>query len=586
MKSRKTSCWTIRRWSKRAAIFAALLAAQPLIAVAGSDIITVGVSGLSNNCTVATVQEAIDLAEDRGGPQVIWITRDVDGTVWTNQALYVTDQDVDLVGGFDDCHDTEPSGHTFLSGSGGARAPVLRIRGSGVVNLRGLAIIEGDATAGGDAGGIDYRGNGSLNIESSIVQLNAADSHDVSGIDFEGAGGQAFLGIRSGVLIADNLGGGMEVSGTATLTMYGDLVFVWNNGGMGVAVLSPANADIGLSSHVFEGVFHNNAGPGLFASTNGQNSGSSVVRLFSIDAARPLAFTGNAGPAILVNSRDAGSAEMKVCAKDIRIGNHVVPVISHPANGGHLVSVEGEGAKFAMNVPCDYPTVADIVCAPQGLTHCGLIHNNQVPSARALLAAIDGGEIEIERARIVDNDTTAVLHTKQADESPVSHVRAKNLLIDRNDIVLAPIDVNRGGILVATNLTISGNRGDFFTFRGDGPGFLSVSASIADQEQRLLAGGGDKLLTQLVDVLAPNTDGTTVNHRILLGRPDFQPGTYRLSPFSPGIDIANAIGGVDIDGNPRDVDDPFTPNVEGPRDLGAFETQSFADDRIFADGFD
>lgn len=554
-------------------------------AQAGSNVITVGIAGLSNNCTVSTVQAAIDEARRRGGHQVVWITRNVAGGSWTNQRLNITDQDVDLVGGFDDCNDITPSDYTYLSGVGGTAAPVLRIRGGGVISIKGLAFVGGDASAGGDAGGIDYQGRGSLNLEETVVLSNSATGHDVGGVDFEGSGGQAFLTLLNGVSISENAKAGLRVSGTATLTMTGERNFIWNNGTAGLLIAHPAQAFIGAASFDNRGVFHRNGGPGIVASTNGSGTGTAFVKLYSADVWRPLGFTANAGPAIVVNSRDAGASRMTVCAKNIRIADHIVALNTVPNNNGNLISVEGQGAHFALNTECDYPPDAGQQCAPLGQTFCNLLQDNSVTGGRALVGAVDGGSAEVHNVRVTGNNAPYILQTVQAAGMADSQIDAKNLLIDQNNVILNLINVNPGGVFVGSNLTLTHNSGKFFSLRSEVPTFFSLSASIVNQEQPLLTMSGNPLLTQLLGVLAPNGIGVRPGHVLVLGSPSYLPGTFQLSPFSLGIDYAPAAGGSDIDGRPRDVDDPFTPNHEGPRDLGAFETQVLGSDRIFASGF-
>ena len=68
-------------------------------------------------------------------------------------------------------------------------------------------------------------------------------------------------------------------------------------------------------------------------------------------------------------------------------------------------------------------------------------------------------------------------------------------------------------------------------------------------------------------------------------------GDYRLQPASPAIDLAPAITGDDFDlgGGPRDVDIAMTPNLDGVRDLGAYERQigaCYTSDTVYCDGFD
>ena len=63
-------------------------------------------------------------------------------------------------------------------------------------------------------------------------------------------------------------------------------------------------------------------------------------------------------------------------------------------------------------------------------------------------------------------------------------------------------------------------------------------------------------------------------------------GDYRLRLDSPALDACSNSTSFnrDVRDNPRGVDLPEIPDIGGPYDAGAFETQ--AGDRLFADGFD
>ncbi|MEO8010651.1 MAG: hypothetical protein ABI650_03295, partial [Dokdonella sp.] len=140
-------------------------------------IFTVGKSGTGNNCSFPTLQQAINAARANNEADEIWITRDVVGGYYQNQALLIEGQrdQLTIVGGFDDCRDVTRSGFTELHGNGGPRAPVLDIRG-GSVTIQGLRITRGDAdsTRVQDGGGIRYAGIGVLSVIDSLIDRNNA----------------------------------------------------------------------------------------------------------------------------------------------------------------------------------------------------------------------------------------------------------------------------------------------------------------------------------------------------------------------------------------------------------------------------
>ena len=68
-------------------------------------------------------------------------------------------------------------------------------------------------------------------------------------------------------------------------------------------------------------------------------------------------------------------------------------------------------------------------------------------------------------------------------------------------------------------------------------------------------------------------------------------GDYRLMPTSLAIDVAPTVGGDDrdLDGRPHDLDITSVPNLDGVRDLGAYERQPRycgAADTVFCATFD
>ncbi len=577
-----------RAWRAAALLcFIVVGANAPSARAGGADVITVGISGLGNNCTVPTIQAAIDEARRRGGPQDIWVTRDVADGVWTNQRLTITNQDVTIQGGFDDCFDVTPSDYTYLSGQGGSAAPVLKIRGSGVVNLRGIAIVQGDASGSGDAGGIDYQGRGVLTLGNVRVEGNSGSGHDTGGIDFEGSGGPAFLDLLDDVAIVANARIGLRVSGSATLTMHGERNFVWLNEQAGLYVAYPATASISAPSFDERGVFYQNGGPGIAAGTVGSGTGDAFVRVYARDPARPPAIVGNLGPAIVVNSLDDTTTTMTVCARNIRIADNVVSLNSLPGNDGNLISAEGAGAFVRWNTDCDLPPEANVTCPPQGQTLCNVVHGNVVSNGRALFGATRGGRIELARLRVTGNTTPALIQTTQLADEPNSSITARNSLFDNNDVRTIMVNVNSRGLFTADNLTFAANTGDFVSLRSNGPTFFSLTASIVDQTQPFLGEGGNPILTQIVDVMTPDLTGVRAGHRVLNARPTYLPGSHALAPNSPGIDVAAPLGGVDIDGRAREVDDPAVPNAEGPRDLGAYESQTVGSvDPMFKNGFE
>jgi hypothetical protein len=109
-----------------------------------------------------------------------------------------------------------------------------------------------------------------------------------------------------------------------------------------------------------------------------------------------------------------------------------------------------------------------------------------------------------------------------------------------------------------------------------------------DQPQALMEFTGDPVTVHLTRVLAANTTGSHPDDEIVVDTPAFIPGTWQLRADSPGVDYAPLAGERDFADRPRDVDTDGIPNVHGPRDIGAYESQVpvFIEESIFGDGFD
>jgi hypothetical protein len=96
-----------------------------------------------------------------------------------------------------------------------------------------------------------------------------------------------------------------------------------------------------------------------------------------------------------------------------------------------------------------------------------------------------------------------------------------------------------------------------------------------------------------IDVLATDTSTLPSAAGIDQGQPTYVAAAnhdYHLQPTSAGIDFAPAKGGIDLDGNPRDVDLAPITNNYGTRDIGAYERQNMfqcgTSDSIFCNGYE
>lgn len=196
------------------AVFAAMIV---LAGPARADVYTVGPTAAG--CHYTTIQQAIDKAQSHAGADTVRITR---AYTYTQQAITVNaSEDLNIVGGFADCAATATdNGHTTVSGTGGAQAPVFRISvaNGARVKLRHLDITGGDNI--GYGGGIYFTGGGTLEIMESTIAGNHARYG--GGLYAKGTGALARLEIGAAVLVGVNevteSGGGIYAD-SVTLTM-------------------------------------------------------------------------------------------------------------------------------------------------------------------------------------------------------------------------------------------------------------------------------------------------------------------------------------------------------------------------------
>ncbi len=202
-----------------------------LVLAAPSAGAAVYVVGTGSGCTHATVQAAINAAQANPGADTVRITR---SQTWTAQELQVdTSQELSLVGGFDTCTTSEPSGMTTLSGAGGNPRQVLRVSmpGGGVVRLQHLMIRDADPSSDADGGGIYFSGNGVLELsDTSVIQNQAGYG---AGIYARGTGHDARLVFGENVIVGFNTarhsGGGVYVHGIREFRMHAPgSVIMWN----------------------------------------------------------------------------------------------------------------------------------------------------------------------------------------------------------------------------------------------------------------------------------------------------------------------------------------------------------------------
>ena len=538
----------------------------PLLALACSGqaaaaVILVGDSA-DPACSVHTIQEAIDLARAKGGVNTILVAAREDGGAYRENLRFTglpEGSQLEVVGSVQSCSNPEPGEtRTIVDGSGSGGGAVAFIDGGVDLEMRGLHL------AGGSTG-LMWQGHGRVALTDVAVESNLG-----AGIFAIGLGGEARIELLGDVRVSGNFSEGVY-AWDSMLVIRGDGNRISHNQGSGVVVDRMARADIGATG----AVIHANGMYGLHV----LHSGETVVAptlLYSTDPANPLTISANQQGAIF---QAATGSSHEVCARNVAFMN----------NSGNLVHVEGSLAKFEFNGSgCEFPPAAHVACTSSSQPgECSTIAYSAAPG-RSLISATGGAHIDIGRVLIVGNSAATLVSSGNLAEPSGSVVRLDTAVVTGNLATDALFLADEGGVLDVVDSTVFGNFGSFpASFAGTRPDVLQAIGSIVDQPQDLLHLAGDPAAAQMHYVLARNRIGAEGDmHEVVIGQPSYSDSLGRLASGSPGTDQAPAAGGVDYDGNPRDVDLEEMPDGAGPRDIGAFETPAPPDDRIFGDGFD
>ena len=542
-----------------ALVLASLLAAPEALAgaiVVGRDV------GPGRPCTVATIQAAIDRANGLGGHNLILVTDDVPNAVYhENLNLSGLHQGLtlELVGGYNNCTDLQPTAFGKASVYGGGQsAPVMNIDGRANLMLRGFWMEGGRI-------GIKWRGHGRVEVVNSTVNNNRDQ-----GFHVEGSGGEASLELMGTVQITDNERSGIYLWNQARLKMRGDQNRILRNENA-LYIEGTASADVGATGEVIA----DNRNVGIYAVH--AHTAAPPSYFYSTDPARPLTVTGNGNGAI----HHATAASRLLCIRNVGMTE----------NTQRLISVDGPGASLEMNgSTCVFPTEASIVCpTPSNISMCNRISSNLLAEDTPLIAALKGAHVELHRVLIANNTASSILSTNLGGASGSSAITVTTSVVRSNSVRDNLIESLHGGIVDIWDSTLFNNVGPFqISLVGIQPGLLQLTNSIVDQTQTLFEVQGTSSSARVTRSLVQNSHGTgpLVQDNLRIGQPIYADGLGRLEPRSPGVDYAPAGGGVDLDGHPRDVDTIGVPNTHGPRDIGAFEVQVANIDGLFRHGFE
>lgn len=593
----------------------------------GGLVRAVGDVASDSNCTDNDIQSAIDAIAQSSTqcPATINVTRE---HTYTAQHLTIsnTGKTINIVGQGDGVRCSTGSSiciggpcytspQVTISGSGHSGDSVLHIDGSNNVTLQYLSISFGSLDSNQGGGGIYFNGTGSLTLDTSTVSFNTAGYG--GGIDFIGSGGNASLTLLPNTLILSNTalvdGGGVRVEGTSRLFALQDQTLIAFNHaasghGGGLDVIAPARADVGSSGYNGLGVIYDNDaayGGGVSVNDGGNNGDTeAVARFFSTNAQKPVRISGNNATV------NGGAMYLKPFYNDF-------PVFTQTTAGACLFDfrIDANNAPDGGAIFMDYDTSlgdargSDLTI--NGTDACG----PESPLALGAVACARG---------VSCNEISANTAEDNASQPSGAIIAIQNSSLDahrfamRGNVAINAIDARNGGYLYATNCLIvdnhiqqelvrtHGGELDDCTFAGNtidngyvmaGDSDFTLMRDIIDQPGHL---SYDHIAGTLTAQYLLTNDTTGLGAGTLQqGEAQFVDaanGDYHLMPTSLGIDFAPADTGsiyyykFDFDRKPRDVDLIHVADAYGPRDIGAYERQSFftcgAGDTLFCNGFD
>jgi len=521
---------------------------------------------------------------------------------------------------------TPPPPAVTLHGNGAGS--VIYIHGSSNVTLQSLELTGGGGTDFG--GGIHFTGSGALTIVNSTITGNSANSQG-GGIQFNASGGNATLTLGAGTIIDVNDsggdGGGIHINGAARLFALKPYTYIASNQalsghGGGLYLAGPAQADIGSAGYNGAAVISFNSAQygGGIAMDAAPNNYDVKVRIFGTDPHTPAAVSNNrasnTGGGIWMHPYISGISNTEVnpylCAFDFRIDNNVAQegtaiygdTDSSVGNGsiGSVIFLNSDSPQSTCNTPESMASIGAVHCAsgvPCNTMNGSVAENNSnspTPGSAILIqdqGSLFGarfsmrgnagqhairtldGNVELDTCLIADNTLTAEMLRFENDGSdngcgggcpPFAVI--KGCTVVNNSDEGAPV-IYSAHALALTDSIIDELSINTVNYAGPGGGLTASDVLATDISTLPSAAGIDQGEPLYVD--AANHD-------------------YHLLPTSTGIDFAPAAGGVDLDGNPRDVNLSGVQGNSTPRDIGAYERQNRfqcgTSDSIFCNGYE
>lgn len=595
-------------------------------------------------CTYATIQAAIDTGNLCPGTRVV-VTNTQAGnpTLYTNQAIVIQDKSLSIEGSRNACGAPPPVCDPQSGCAGGppprigiagnGTAPVFSIRGNSSVTFAHLDISGGNGGAQLDApgGGISYvnqsASGGTLALRNVRLHHNTAIYG--GGLGFYGRGSLRLDGAWVHDNSGANYGGGVmalapfdwhidvqivnnpaqQTTFQANGAVYGGGIFLSGDvdldaASLGLSMLDNSAESGGGALYVGNGVKADVAGAVMEGNHGGSGGAIAVfgdsatrLRLYGLDEAfvtRLAANTAGYGGGLYLDSFISGGNPL-ACVFDTEFRTNTASITGAAFGLGK--------GRLKVNPPdndpdCGFNELAQggaQHCAP-GYAPCNRVSENVAEGGIANHPADDGavighgnGELQLRRLRIEANTGGFLL-----SDGGFGRVLLEQCLVHHNAFTHELLRGN-GAVVGIDSCTfaddvIAGNH-VFFT---DYPFTLTRSIVLEDKPVLPLVHANVHLQHALLN--PPMLAGTDNTVYYDFNGPtqfvDAANGDYRLAgPAVAAVDWAPAdpVGdGLDLDRQPRIVDQPANPDLNGPRDLGPYEYQpgGVVLGPLFADGFE
>lgn len=575
------------------------------------DVFTVGNKTADSTCNYDKIQDAIDDATCPAGTK-IFITPEL---TYAAQHLSITGKNISLIGRATAPHCNSPQaicGTLFpcptnpLGTLNGSTNSVLTIRGDSKVLVQYLTITGGNHGSGGAGGGIDFDGTGSLTLDTSHVSYNTADYG--GGINFTARNGTATLTIGANSWISDNVanasgspddgsgagGGGIRMDGQSTLIMRAPASWIWHNNaknGNGGGILMVSGTAVISAVAYLSGplIYQNHAQYGGGIAIFGNASQDVKAYITAPDTSHPLRIEANTadhnGGGILlkpyVTTTATGDADATLTG--VRVdGNIAVEGSAIYADTDSSLGIPQGGFVTILPGNCDPGIECNTVSDNSALDKFG----NTTTGSAILMQS--GGTFSAEQLIMRDNMGAHAIRVADSLETTLSLDTC--LLAD--NVVTGELVTFGSASATINQCTFAGNTIGGHSVIYAETGFKMTNSIIAQGSLISLYYSGTNSGRTLDYVMAQETGSLNYGGtHIVNDDPAFvDPGNgdFHLHTDSPAIDIAPDAGSThDLDNLLRPKDLAGVSNLDGSRDLGAYERQlNCAADTIFCNGFE